>query len=172
MYRIIIIAVMLSILSSCGGKQEITELKHYPISNLEGVIDRQDATFDVETSHDGNGSLQFDVPESTIVHLYETGPIDADNCTLIYEAQIRTEAFFGEVYLEMWCAFTGKGEYFSRNLNTPVTTATNWVTRETYFYLQKDQKPNNVKLNLIINGTGTVWIDDIKLLRGPLKGKK
>jgi len=35
--------------------------------------------------------------------------------------------------------------------------------------LKKGQKPELVKLNLVITGKGTVWIDDIKLIRGPLR---
>jgi hypothetical protein len=34
---------------------------------------------------------------------------------------------------------------------------------------QKGQKPDKVVLNLVINGTGTVWIDDIVLSKAPLK---
>jgi hypothetical protein len=30
------------------------------------------------------------------------------------------------------------------------------------------ENPDNVKLNFVVNGTGTIWIDDIRLLKGPL----
>jgi hypothetical protein len=40
---------------------------------------------------------------------------------------------------------------------------------ETPFFLKRGEKPDNVKLNVVINGTGTVWIDDVKLLKGPLQ---
>ena len=33
----------------------------------------------------------------------------------------------------------------------------------------KGQKPNLVKLNVILNGTGTVWVDDIALVKGRLR---
>jgi hypothetical protein len=35
--------------------------------------------------------------------------------------------------------------------------------------LQKGQNPDKVTLNLIINGKGTVWIDNIVLSKEPLK---
>lgn len=44
-----------------------------------------------------------------------------------------------------------------------------WTTVETPFFLQKGQNPDNIKLNLVVNGKGTVWIDDIKLIKGPLQ---
>jgi len=38
---------------------------------------------------------------------------------------------------------------------------------ETPFFFKKGENPDNIKLNLIIKGKGTVWIDDIRLLKGP-----
>jgi hypothetical protein len=43
-----------------------------------------------------------------------------------------------------------------------------WVTQETPFFLKPGENPDNVKLNLVIEGKGTVWIDDISLVKGPL----
>ena len=73
----------------------------------------------------------------------------------------------GKAYLEMWCDIPGKGEFFSRSIERPVTE-TNWTTVQTPFRLEAGQMPANVKLNLAIEGVGTVWIDDIKLLSSPL----
>jgi hypothetical protein len=39
----------------------------------------------------------------------------------------------------------------------------------TPFFLKKGENPENVKLNLVVDGVGTVWIDDIQLIRGPLR---
>ena len=41
------------------------------------------------------------------------------------------------------------------------------MTMEIMFILEKGQNPDNVKLNLVIEGKGTVWIDDILILKGP-----
>ncbi len=75
----------------------------------------------------------------------------------------------GQVFLEMWCHFAGKGEFFSRGLQAPLTGTTDWTTEETPFFLKKGENPDNVKLNVVINGKGTAWVDDVKLLRAPLK---
>jgi hypothetical protein len=103
------------------------------------------------------------------VRLFEVGDIDVENARLIYQAKVRTENVEGKVYLEMWCHFPGKGDFFSRGLQTPLTGTTGWTTEETLFFLQKGENPDNVKLNLVIDGKGTAWIDDIHLLKGPLK---
>jgi hypothetical protein len=105
----------------------------------------------------------------TVIRLFETGDIDVENARLIYQARVRTEDVEGKVYLEMWCHFPGKGDFFSRGLQTPLTGTTEWTTEETPFFLKKGENPDNVKLNLVIKGKGTAWIDDIRLLKAPLR---
>ena len=147
----------------------VTELKHYPIENLEGLITRTDVVIDKEITSDSNGSLRITVNEPTTIRLYETGDIDIENARLTYQAKVRTEGIEGKVYLEMWCQFTGKGEFFSRDLSSPLSGTTDWSTEETPFFLKKGENPDNVKLNLVIEGKGTVWIDDIYIFKGSLK---
>ncbi len=162
--------VLIFALVGCSKpSQEMVELKRFPIDSLEGVITQSGVQFDKEVSSDGNGSLKITAAEPTVVRLFELGDIDVENARLIYRAKVRTEGVEGQVYLEMWCHFPGKGEYFSRGLQTPLTGTTNWTTDETPFFLKKGENPDNVKLNLVINGKGTAWIDDIRVLKGPLQ---
>ena len=69
----------------------------------------------------------------------------------------------------MWCHIPGKGDFFPRNLQSPLTGTMNWTSVEALFFLKKGENPDNVKLNVLINGKGTVWIDDIRLMKGPLQ---
>jgi hypothetical protein len=104
-----------------------------------------------------------------VVRLFETGDIDIENIRLIYQAKVRTEGIEGRVYLEMWCHFPGKGEFFSRGLQSALTGTMDWNSQETPFFLKKGENPDNIKLNLVIDGKGKVWIDDIRFLKGPLQ---
>lgn len=161
---------MISVIVSCSKPSlQVAELKRFPIDTLEGIITRSDVQIDKQISSDGNGSLRITATKPTTVRLFEVGDIDIENARLIYQAKVRTEGVKGQVYLEMWCHFPGKGEFFSRDLQTPLTGTTEWTTEEIPFFLRKGEKPDNVKLNLVIDGKGTVWIDDIRLLRGPLR---
>jgi hypothetical protein len=169
-YVLCICAVLIFVLVGCSKTlQEVVELKRFPIDSLEGIITQSGVQFDKEVSSDGNGSLKMVATELTAVRLFELGDIDVENARLIYQAKVRTEGVEGQVYLEMWCHFPGKGEFFSRGLQTPLTGTTNWTTEETPFFLKKGENPDNVKLNLVINGKGTAWIDDIRVLKGPLQ---
>ena len=51
-----------------------------------------------------------------------------------------------------------------------LTGTTKWMTVQTLFALKKGERPDVIKLNLVIDGRGTVWIDDVHLLKGPIKG--
>ena len=163
-------AVLFFVLVGCSKpSQDVMELKRFPVDSLEGIITQSGVQFDKEVSSDGNGSLKIIATEPTVVRLFELGDIDVENARLIYQAKVRTEGVEGQVFLEMWCHFPGKGEFFSRGLQTPLTGTTNWTTEETPFFLKKGENPDNVKLNLVINGKGTAWIDDIRILKGPLQ---
>jgi len=147
----------------------IVGLEHYPVESLEGVITKSGVVLDQQITSDGNGSLRIAANQPITIRLYETGDIDIENARLTYQAKVRTEGVEGKVYLEMWCEFTGKGEYFSRDLGSPLSGTTDWSAEETSFFLKKGENPSNVKLNLVIEGKGTVWIDDIHLFKGPLR---
>lgn len=168
-YRTVVVALAFMLCGCLTGQVAVAELKSFPTDNIDGVITRTDVTIDKDVSSAGKGSVKMTASEPRTVKLFETGPIDVDNARLIYKAKLRTENVKGQAYLEMWCSFPGKGEFFSRGLQSPLTGTNEWTTVETPFFLKSGEKPDNVKLNVVINGTGTVWIDDVKLLKGPLQ---
>ena len=134
------------------------------MDSTEGIISLESVQVDKVVSNDGNGSLRINANKSLVVQLIETGDLDVEDARLIYQAKIRTEEIEGQAYLEMWCHFPGKGEFFSRGLQSPLSGTQAWTTAETPFFLKQGENPDYVKLNLVIDGTGTAWIDDIHLL--------
>ena len=168
-FAVFLILIMLMIIGCSNKPAEPVVLKAYPIDNPDGLLTQDGVEFDGAVSADGNGSVKIIAPESTTVLLYETGDIDIENARLVYRAKIRTENVIGQAFLEMWCVFEGSGEYFSRGLQSIVTGDTDWADNETMFFLKAGENPDNIKLNLVINGSGTVWIDDIELVKYPLK---
>lgn len=161
------------LLGGCGDRAEkraqVVELKRLPLDTATGILTSTGVTFDPAQSVDGKGSLRINTSAPTTVRLYELGDVHVENARLIYQASLRTDNAQGRVYLEMWCHFTGRGEFFSRGLASAPSGTTNWTTQETAFFLQPGENPDNVKLNLVMEGPGTAWIDDIKLLRGTLQ---
>ncbi len=154
-----------------------TELKSFPLDNKEElkaifIIDAYtgtEMTIDRQISSDGNGSLRIEAPHSTAVSIFDTGNIDVEKARLICQARLRTENLKGRVYISMECSLPRGEHYCSEAQVPPLTGTTDWTTQETSFLLKKGEKPDNVSLSMIINGGGTVWIDDVRLLKGSLK---
>ncbi len=164
---------MLLVVGGCAGGGgsgggEVTEIAQLPVDTLTGIIARSNVALDSAVSVDGRGSLRVTTLGPMTVHLYEMGDVNVENARLIYQAKVRTQDMTGKVFLEMWCHFPGKGEFFSRGVMSAVTGTTDWTSQETPFFLQPGENPDNVKLNLVIEGAGTAWIDDIRLQRAPL----
>jgi len=152
---------------------ETAVLKIYPMDSMAGLISQTDdrlvMEIDPEISSDGNGSLRIDATGSATVHLYQAGDLDVENARLTYRARLRTENVSERVYLELWCHFPEAGEFYSRGLAAALSGSNSWATVETPFLLKTGENPDEVKLNLVLEGSGTVWIDDIHLIRGPLQ---
>jgi len=146
----------------------LTQLQHYSLDDLTGLVAQRLVVIDREISHDGRGSVRITTTQPVVIPLFEAGDLNIEDARLIYRASIRTEDIQGRVYLEMLCHFPEQGEFFSRGLEAPLSGTTEWSIEEIPFFLQEGQNPDNVKLNLVIDGTGTAWIDDIHLLKGPL----
>ncbi|MEN8262519.1 MAG: hypothetical protein ABFR82_03570 [Nitrospirota bacterium] len=163
------ITIIFPVLGCTEQPVKVTELKHFPINSIDEVLTKSGVEIDNEISSDGSGSLRVDASDKTVVRLFEVSNVDVENARLIYQAKVRTENIQGQVYLEMLCGFTGKGEFFSRSMQTPLSGTTDWTTEETPFFLQKGQNPDYVKLNLVVDGKGTAWIDDVRLIKGLLK---
>lgn len=156
------------IVVSCSRPPKIvSELARFELNSLDGVLTESNVAVDSTVSSDGTASLKITVPGPTIVNLFELGDLDVENAKIVYRAMLRSRKLSGKAYLEMWVRFKDGGEYFSRGLDRTITGTTNWMTMEIMFILEKGQNPDNVRLNLVIEGKGTVWIDDIVILKGP-----
>ena len=153
-----------------GGMAEApVELRHLPLDSLEGIRAASGITLDSAVSSDGKGSLRVDAASASVVPLFEVTDLNIDNAALIYQAHLQSEGLQGQAFLEMWVRIPGKGEFFSRGLDRPLSGTMSWATIATPFFLEAGQKPDLIRLNLVVNGTGKVWIDDIRLLRAPLR---
>ena len=110
----------------------------------------------------------IDSTEKQIIRLFEVQNPEVEQCLVTYKAQVKTENLQGRAYLEMWCRLPGRGEFFSKGFQQAVKGTTLWSSHEIPIYLKKGQKPDLIKLNLVLEGAGKVWIKDIGLLRTPL----
>lgn len=157
----------LIVILSCARKSGA--LRSFPLDSADGIIAHEYVIFDKDISADGKGSLRVVAHEPLTVPLIEITDLKIENAQLAYTAKVRTEHVIGQVYLEMVCHFPNRGDVVSRGQETLLSGTNDWKEQQTSLDLQKGDLPDSVKLNLVINGRGTVWIDDIKLLSEPLK---
>jgi hypothetical protein len=108
--------------------------------------------------------------------LFEVLTPGVEECTVLYRAKLKTEGLTGKAYLEMWCRLPGRGEFFSKGLSQTVTGSHDWVAGEIPFHLRKGEKPDLIRLNLVVASVGwiwkkpvagRVWIKDVQLLWTP-----
>jgi len=152
--------------TSCSRREPA--IKRFSGDSLDGLIQVSGIQVDNRVKSEGKGSLKIALAEPAVIRLYETGDIDIEGATLVYQARIKTEDIQGRVYLEMWCHFQDKGEFFSRGPDSPLGGTNNWASVEIPFFLKTGENPDNVKLNIVGEGTGTLWVDDIRLVKRPL----
>jgi hypothetical protein len=151
---------------SCKRQPEKIELKYFPVNDLKGtntIIDNSGIQLDRNVSSDDKGSIKITTLKPQVFPLYTVDDLKVDDTQIIYEAKVKSEGLNGQAYLEMWCVFKDKGEFFSRGFDSVIAGTTDWKTIRTVFNLRKGDMPDQIKLNIIVNGVGTVWIDDITL---------
>jgi hypothetical protein len=151
--------------TSCSIPTKSTELRHLPIDDLNGIITQSGIQLDKAVSSDGNGSIKIEAAGPVSIQLYNIEDIHVEDTQLIYEAKIKSEGLSGQAYLEMWCVFKDKGEFFSQGFNSAIAGTKDWQTIKTVFLLRKNEMPDQIKLYVVVNGVGIVWIDDIHLLK-------
>jgi len=155
---------LLSILFiSCNIQTEKSELKYFPVDDLNGIVSQSEVQLDKNISDDGNGSIKIETSKPIAIQLYTINDVKVDDAQIIYKAKVKSEGVSGQAYLEMWFMFKDKGEFFSRGFDSVISGTSDWKTIKTVFDLSTGEVPDQIKLNVVVNGVGTIWIDDVHL---------
>lgn len=109
--------------------------------------------------------ITVDTPQS--VRLFEFPVADLDASRIAYQASAKAEGVFGAAYLEMWVRFPGKGEFFSKALDTPLQGNMDWSEYSAPFFLQEGQVPDRIRLQLTFADRGTVRLKNVRVEKTP-----
>jgi len=162
MKRSLIIFAVLVLVASSTQAEDLKKLNLDDASAIGTTIQT-----DTQVKAEGKSSIKITTQWPTTICLGEVKGLDIEGAKLVYRAKVKSD-LEGTAFLEMW-AHVGGGQYFSRGMNDVVKQRADWKIIQTPFLFQKGQKPDKVTLNVVINGKGTVWIDDIVLSKEPLK---
>jgi hypothetical protein len=158
-YSILILSLLAALSATADPKQKAQTIKTFTTADpaiAKDLVVTEDQTW------------LADCKKALTFRLFEVENPRVEQCIMTYRAQLKTENLTEPAYLEMWCRFPGKGEFFSRGLAHAVTGSNDWASYETPFFLKKGEKPDLIKLNLVLKGAGKVWVKDVELLKGPL----
>lgn len=149
---------------ACSGERTPERVVYLnSLDSIDAVLSKTGTSLDSAVSRDGRGSIRIEATEPTTVRLAEVQTSNAEDAVLVYRAHLRSQDLQGQAYLEMWADIPGKGEFFSRALQSPLSGTSEWVSQQTPFLLTAGQRAETVKLNVVLTGKGTLWIDDLSL---------
>jgi hypothetical protein len=131
-----------------------------PLDSLDTILTRTGVTLDKTISNGGKGTIRIDVNGPTTIRLAEIGT-EQPQAVLVYRGHLRAAKLRGHAYLEMRCSIPGQGEFASRA--TAVTGTTDWVSQVARFVAERGPGVRTVKLNMVADGNGIVWVRTIAL---------
>jgi hypothetical protein len=99
----------------------------------------------------------------TVVRLVEVQTKEADAVVVTYRGHVRAANLRGRAYLEMRCSIPGKEELIAGARDTAVEGTTEWVTQVTRLSLGSQPKPQTVRLNVQVEGSGVVFVHNVLL---------
>jgi len=158
-YSFLVVALLAAMSAAAGPKQTAKSLKTFTTA---------DPTISKDLTVTDDKAWLADCKKAQTIRLFEVENPGVEQCMVTYRVKLKTENLAEPAYLEMWCRFPGKGEFFSRGLDHTVTGSNDWASYETPFFLKKGEKPDLIKLNLVVKGAGKVWVRDVQLLKSPL----
>jgi hypothetical protein len=149
-----------------------TLIAHFPVDSKADMtrnVTDDPHTIDRAVSSDGNGSLRIDATGEQIVNLYRIWGEEEDLSfrRLVYAADVRTEDVRGDVFLVMQAGVTSvPGGSMAVVGNAGAIRGTNdWATLEAAAGNPGGSRLLETTLQLHIGGPGTVWIDNVKLIK-------
>ncbi len=187
--------ILLGFISACDlSPADERKIWAYPLSSLDEIITTQGVSIDNDNTKDGNGALLIDTETPVIVELIELSDININSSRVAFSGVIKTEGLVAAVgktitknigkkkknkdidqsskgiaYIEMLVRYEDGEELVSRGPRVPFSGDNDWRSAETILYVDKSENPQRVKLNLVVDGAGKVWIDSASMNKRRLR---
>ena len=155
----------------CGKKKPL--IYNFQVNSLNRVISKFNLKLDDEVSYDGLGSIRVDSKDTTTAYIFVLYDIPVKRAKLTWEAYCKSEDLKGKAFLEMGVQISKKYrkelESYLHQSKDFLRGTTNWQKIKVEFLVLENLKVDVVQLNLIIEGEGTVWIDQVRLTVLPIR---
>lgn len=157
----------ISFLFFCLGLAAFANAAEPVAENSCQVLPSPMLIIDGDNKSEGDASIRVDAPAPCRITIAKFSGVDFDQFRLVTSAKLKSELTRGSAVFETLVRVKD-GFYFSRALDKPVKEKTDWTEVKTFFNFKKNEHPDEIFVNLIIEGSGSVWIDEIKLFKEEL----
>jgi hypothetical protein len=120
-------------------------------------------SIDKDTTADGNGSIKVEAAHNALVTVadQENLSVAKDN-TLWCTLKVKCAGVTQKAYLEMWCEVAEGRRAFSKGLDQLLIGDSEWKEIRLPMMVNGDFTVSRALVNVVIEGPGTVWVDEIK----------
>ncbi len=169
------IASVKNVSPSTASRQNGKTLQHIDLEAVSAVtkesVEGSSVTVSIDSARHASGKASLKVqsqkPGSHHVVLARLENLNIKGVQrLAYRAQTMTQDLQGEVYLLMSVYVQGEMPQASMINGFKANTFPKWNPVETAFFLKPGQTIGQLELALVLDGPGTVWVDDLSLLSG------
>jgi hypothetical protein len=154
---------------SCNKKKPgpPKEVDYFTCNSINRVVAQELVAFDKSVSSDGDGSIMIKTAEPVTVRFLES-KLPGENCKYTYKVKMKTDKLNGDAYLSMDINYPNGGKQsVQQEIQSYLSDNNDWTPMEITI-TAPNQKPASVLLNVVVDGEGTVWIDDLHLIATPL----
>jgi hypothetical protein len=163
-----LILVILWLAAGCGSREPVLVAAH-SCDELAGLVDQdEELTIDRQDKFEGEGALYVKASEKRAVRLLELENPELEDVLITCTAQAKCIGIWGRAYLELFCSVPGEGDFTARDWDHAVHATQDWTPVRVEYRLEDGQRPDRLRLSLVINSAGSVWLDDIRITATPL----
>lgn len=138
------------------------EVTSVPLDSLKGISPLIE--LDPMEKVEGTNSIKISAEAPCRVTIGKFAGQGIDNFNLKTRVKLKTLLKEGNVILETLVKVDGR-VYFSRAMDQKLSGDNDWQEIFTNFYFKAGESPDEISVNLILDGRGKVWVDDLKVLR-------
>lgn len=161
-------ALALAATVACDKKAEPPkQIDFISCDDTERILSSDLVTVDKASAAEGAGCLKMVVDQPTTLSLAEF-KFPGEGAKYTVQFKMRVKDFLGDAYGQMNVNYASGGKQEIKNYQNAIGATSDWVPMELSWVVQKGQKVDSLTLYAILGGSGTVWVDEIRLIRAPL----
>lgn len=163
--------VVLALAFGCKKKADPPkQIDSFNCDTPDRLISGDFAAVDGEGAAEGKGCLIMVADQPKTVALFEVKNPGDGGAKFIVQFKMKVQGFLGDAYGQMNVSFDSGGKQEINNRECCALGAdSDWIPMTLAWEVKdKSKKVSAISLYAVLNGSGTAWVDDVKVIRAPL----